>query len=270
MSRGFGVACLSWLLAGCGSQGPTGERPLQPTTTAGRGSEVAIQALVHAQVLVPAGVFHMGSAQGRADELPVHEVWLDSFYIDQYEVSVAQYRRCVAAGVCEEPTIVNLCNWDGGVPDTHPINCMTWTSAQAYCEWAGLRLPTEAEWEQAARGADGRTYPWGEGTGHDLANYREGSGRATEPVGSHPEGTSPYGVHDLAGNVWEWVADWHAPDYYARSPRANPPGPLHGDRRVLRGGSWWFEAPYLRSALREPYEPLVTDIDIGFRCARDL
>ena len=223
----------------------------------------------HEMALIPGGKSAMGSEEGDEEQKPVHIVDLDTFYIDVYEVQVAQYRLCVEAGVCAEPPAVNLCNWYENVDDTHPINCMYWEDARAYCEWAGLRLSTEAEWEKAARGIDGRTYPWGEDLDRSKANYGGGAMRTVE-IGSHPEGVSPYGIHDMAGNVWEWVQDWHNSYYYSTSPVNNPQGPESGSHKVLRGGSWHFLPHSLRAFHREPYHPLDTDPDIGFRCARDV
>ncbi|MBI2503027.1 MAG: SUMF1/EgtB/PvdO family nonheme iron enzyme [Candidatus Latescibacteria bacterium] len=232
-------------------------------------ADSAVEFAGRSQVLVPAGSFIMGSTEGSAAEAPAHLVALEAYYIDQYEVTVGQYRACVEEGACEEPVDASLCNWQGAVGDNHPINCIRWAQAQAYCEWAGLRLPTEAEWEKAARGADGRTYPWGEDFDRDKANYADnGFMQRTRPVGSYPDGRSPYGAYDLAGNVYEWVADWYEPNYYPTSPSSDPQGPDSGSQRVLRGGSWWFEPHQMRSFHREPYHPADTDIDIGFRCAR--
>ena len=223
----------------------------------------------HEMALIPGGISAMGSEEGDAEQKPVHVVELAAFYIDVYEVTVAQYRPCVEAGICAEPPSVNLCNWYENVEDTHPINCMYWEDARAYCEWAGLRLSTEAEWEKAARGTDGRTYPWGEDLDRNKANYGGGAMRTLE-VGSHPEGVSPYGVHDMAGNVWEWVQDWYNSYYYSTSPVEDPQGPESGSHKVLRGGSWHFLPRAVRTFHREPYHPLDTDPDIGFRCARDV
>ena len=219
-------------------------------------------------VLIPAGPFTMGSADGLERESPVHLVDLDDFYLDKYEVTLGQFRACVEAGACSEPPEVTKCLWHEGVGDDKPVNCMTWYDAQSYCQWAGLRLPSEAEWEKAARGTDGRVYPWGDEVDRGRANYRNGFGGPID-VGSFPTGVSPYGLYDMGGNVWEWVEDWYDPTYYATSPRDNPAGPDTGTGRVLRGGSWCFSADALRATVREPYNPEGTDTDIGFRCARD-
>ena len=224
---------------------------------------------VHQMVLVSEGPFQMGSETGYPAESPVHVVTLGAFFIDVYEVTVAQYRACFEAGFCSEPAEADRCEWTEGGPDNHPINCVYWQQAFDYCSWAGLRMPTEAEWEKAARGTDGRTYPWGEEEiDRDRANYK-GTNTA-KPVGSYPEGVSPYGVYDMSGNVWEWVGDWWDENYYSTSPPDNPTGPDGGEFKVLRSGSWCFLEFSQRSARREPYDPQVTDMDIGFRCARDI
>ena len=232
-------------------------------------ADSAVQFSGRSQVRVPAGSFIMGSIEGSSAEAPAHLVTLEAYYIDQYEVTVGQYRACVQAGACEEPVNASLCNWQGAVEDNHPITCVRWAQAQAYCAWAGLRLPTEAEWEKAARGTDGRTYPWGEDFDRDRANYADhGIMQRTRPVGSYPDGRSPYGADDMSGNVYEWVADWYEPNYYAVSPSSDPQGPTNASLRLLRGGSWWFDANQMRTFHREPYHPADTDVDIGFRCAR--
>jgi len=220
-------------------------------------------------VYVPAGEFTMGSDEGYSDEQPVHSVYLDAFYSDKTEVTNAQYRKCVEAGACEEPGWPGC--WDDSdfnAPD-QPVVCVTWYQAQDYCEWAGARLPTEAEWEKAARGTDGRTYPWGDEWHDDYANWccEKEYGYAA-PVGSFPAGASPYGALDMMGNVWEWVADWYWKNYYSQSPGRNPPGPDSGEKRVLHGGSWGNDPSFVRSANRYGNAPDYRNNFVGFRCAR--
>jgi formylglycine-generating enzyme required for sulfatase activity len=223
-------------------------------------------------VYVPAGEFLMGSGDdyryARPDERPQHTVYLDAFWIDRTEVTNAQYRKCVEAGACEEARCWDLDGYD--VPDL-PVVCVHWDAAQAYAAWAGGRLPTEAEWEKAARGTDGRLYPWGDSEPDcDKANYL-GCADGPLPVGSHPEGASPYGVLEMAGNVWEWVADWYAEDYYSHSPDRNPQGPDSGEHRVGRGAAFRISHWSLRCAIRGWVRPdwlcgaggfrLVVDVD---------
>jgi formylglycine-generating enzyme required for sulfatase activity len=219
-------------------------------------------------VYVPAGSFAMGSDEFD-DEKPIHTVYLDTFWIDRTEVSNAQYRRCVEAGVCQVPTTCDLGDptYDDGSKKDHPVVCVNWSQARTYCEWAGARLPTEAQWEKAARGTDGRTYPWGDSQPDCNRAQYGGCDGQTVPVGSIAAGTSPYGALDIAGNVWEWVADWYDADYYASSPERNPPGPATGAGRVLRGGSWGSHWYSVRAAYRESGYPPARSYRIGFRCA---
>ncbi|MFB0535443.1 MAG: SUMF1/EgtB/PvdO family nonheme iron enzyme [Anaerolineae bacterium] len=216
-------------------------------------------------VYVPAGEFTMGSDKAESDEKPVHTVYLDAFYIDKTEVTNAQYRKCVEAGACDAPSETTY--YDNVNYAQHPVVYVSWNDANAYCRWAGKRLPTEAEWEKAARGIDGRTYPWGEGIDSDHAQYH-GCGGETVPVGSKPKGASPHGALDMAGNVWEWVADWYDSGYYSQSPGRNPPGPDSGEYRVLRGGSWLSYRWDARCACRYWGSPRLGNRYVGFRCVK--
>lgn len=234
------------------------------------GSEKDGMQMVH----VPAGEFIMGSleSEGWEDERPQHTVYLDSFLIDKTEVTTAQYDRCVQAGACSLPdTKGYACTYGAPNKQDHPINCVDWSQAEAYCSWVGRRLPTEAEWEKAARGTDGRIYPWGnQMPSAALANF-DLKAEDTTPVGQYPSGASPYGALDMAGNVWEWVADWYDDQYYAQSTNEDPVGPSSGTYRVVRGGSWDDAAPDIRVAYRSGYEPTPSTgrhDDLGFRCAR--
>jgi sulfatase modifying factor 1 len=204
-------------------------------------------------VLIPAGDFQMGSNDSD-DEKPVHTVYLDAFYIDIYEVTNAQYKKFMDATKYKEPNYWNDSKFNA---PNHPVVGVRWNDAVAYTKWAGKRLPTEAEWEKAARGGlVGKKYPWGDNLTHDDANYSGTGGKDkwvnTSPVGSFaPNG---YGLYDMAGNVWEWCADWYDSKYYASSPKSNPKGPSSGERAVLRGGSWYFSFDsYLRVADRSYY-----------------
>ncbi len=213
-------------------------------------------------VYVPVGEFLMGSTaddkEAKDNEKPQHRVTLDAYWIDKTEVTNDQYGKCVGAGACAAPGGSDYYN---GVKNQRPVVYVRWGDAATYCEWVGRRLPSEAEWEKAARGTDGRMYPWGnalpDGT---LANM----GENTTSVWSYPAGASPYGALDMAGNVWEWVEDWFAADYYADSPVANPPGPASDGYRVVRGGP----SRGLRSAYRSAQDPAYRNDDLGFRCAR--
>lgn len=215
-------------------------------------------------VLIPEGEFTMGSDNGDSDEKPVHTVYLNDFYIDRYEVTNALYKVCVTAGACDEPQ--NTGNYDNSQYADHPVVYVDWNMAKTYCEWRGAQLPTEAQWEKAARGTDGRTYPWGEGIGCNKANYL-GCVSDTKPFGSYENGKNSYGIYDMAGNVWEWVADWYSDRYDENSPDENPLGPDSGQYRVLRGGAWNQDAYLLRTSARLGSEPLDVYLSFGFRCA---
>jgi formylglycine-generating enzyme required for sulfatase activity/tetratricopeptide (TPR) repeat protein/photosystem II stability/assembly factor-like uncharacterized protein len=220
---------------------------------------------------VPAGEFAIGSDVGSSNEKPVHTVYLDSFWIDQTEVTNRMYSLCVSAGVCQAPkelySYSRLDYYGNSEFENYPVIFIDWEMAKTYCTWAERRLPTEAEWEKAARGTAGYTYPWGEEMGCDMANGMGCKGE-TIPVREYEFGKSPYGVYDLAGNVMEWVADWYSATYYESSPRENPGGPSSGVYHVLRGGSWKSNEFSLRSSYRLGLIPDMTNLYlIGFRCA---
>ena len=234
-------------------------------------------------VLIPAGPFTMGSDDGPHNERPAHTVTLDAYSIDRYEVTLGLYRKFLEEGKYDAPP-----TWDdeaATLVGDRPAIGMRWESAAAYCRWAGKRLPTEAEWEKAARGTDGRRYPWGEMQPFvDIANYNRGmwvsktitlmavpGGLEGMSVrhGLKEGGKSPFGVFHMAGNAAEWVADWYERDYYQKSPERNPSGPMAGEKRVLRGGSWADVPSALRTTARFSAEPNFEDRTIGFRCAAD-
>lgn len=241
-------------------------------------------------VLVPAGEFTMGSdnidealAECESyytgcdeswfiEEQPAHPVYLDDYYIDLYEVTNALYADCVNAKVCEPPTSAGSATRDDYYGNSefehYPVIFVDWHMAKTYCEWREARLPTEAEWEKAARGADERTYPWGDELDPAALNYNREIGDTVE-AGNYDGGTSPYGLYDMAGNVWEWVADYYSSTYYPNSPSSNPLGPESGQEHVLRGGSWYDPAFLVRATSRLK-EPDPAGDNFGFRCARDV
>ena len=229
-----------------------------------------LEMLGHEMVYVPAGEFTMGSEGGDSDERPQHKVHLNSFYIDKYEVTNVQYKVCVDAGVCNPPESNRSFTRDSyyGNPayDDYPVIYISWHDADAYCRWAGGRLPTEAEWEKAARGTEARIYPWGNEWNPSKVNTREAGPGDTTAVGSYPAGASSYGVLDMAGNVWEWCQDWYGSDYYASSPPRDPQGPGSGSTRVVRGGSWLYYEWSVRAAYRRRYDPDSRNYLVGFRC----
>ena len=222
-------------------------------------------------VLVSAGEFTMGSNDENDDAKPVHTVYLDAFYIDKYEIINALYKACADSGVCQplRSDSVTRPNYYGNPQfDNYPVIFVDWNMAMAYCEWRGARLPTEAEWEKAARGTDGRIFPWGEGIDKTFANYNDYVGDTTA-VGSYEIGQSQYGVYDMAGNVWEWVADWYSETYYQNSPLTDPLGPDSGEYHVVRGGSWNYVVDVIRSAHRSKGDGTIAQGGLGFRCAKD-
>ncbi|MBM3276631.1 MAG: SUMF1/EgtB/PvdO family nonheme iron enzyme [Candidatus Handelsmanbacteria bacterium] len=224
-------------------------------------------------IQIPAGPFTMGDNEGSGgDEDPEHMVELAAFWMDKTEVTAAQYQLCVEAGACTPAGQAANCNAPLLERAAHPINCVDWTQADAYCRWAQKRLPSEAEWEKAARGEDRRRYPWGDGRpSPELLNYNNAVG-ATEAVGSHPSGASPFGLLDMAGNVLEWTNDYYDSEYYAQSPAADPPGPTpppDGNFRVVRSSSWnTGDSRALTTTVRNNFPSSSADPALGFRCAR--
>ena len=255
--------CLSYCAAGCG--GAPGVTPPSAPPPLG-GTE---------WVRIEGGSFEMGSNTGRPHEKPVHTVQVPSFSISKTEVTVAQYRACVEAGACKTPKTDSWCNWGKDDRDTHPVNCVIWHDAKAFAKWTGAHLPTEAEWEYAARsGGKKQAYPWGneeatcdraviDDDGYDKGRDG-GCGRdSTWPVCSKPKGNTAQGVCDMAGNVWEWVEDGYQRSYKdaPTDGSAHPSGTL----RVLRGGGCVSPAGFARSAYRSGHGPWDRSRSIGFR-----
>lgn len=230
-------------------------------------------------VAIPAGTFWMGCNEDVdvdcwPDEYPYHEVTMSAYAIDRTEVTVADYAACMEGGECGPP--VDLDGYDNPcqhtMGDDQPVVCVTWFNARDYCQWAGKELATEAQWEKAARGDDGRLYPWGnQPPTCNLVVMSGMCGDTIEPVGSKPAGASPYGVLDMAGNVFEWTADWYSSAYYLQSPDMDPPGPDMGTRRTVRSAAPNYVASGLRISQRGvDYEETGPDSGssiVGFRCA---
>jgi formylglycine-generating enzyme required for sulfatase activity len=258
--------------------------PIEPAGASepGTNAQVALATLPPDHMAsIPAGSFVMGCDPHthtgcQPDEQPAHRVTLDSNDIDITEVTVADYGACVAAGACQAPTTpVHLteCNWGRADRMDHPINCVNFYQAEEYCGWLGKRLPTEAEWEMAALGQSGATYPWGNDPpscdrGAITMDDESCAATTTAPVGSHPSGASPFGLMDMAGNVQEWLSDWYDRAFYNQSPERNPVGPPGGTERATRGGDFDDDEQELRATARDGHEPWKVDTDIGFRCAR--
>jgi len=225
---------------------------------------------------VPAGDFLMGSADSdkaaASDEKPQHKVYLDAFWIDKFEVTNAMYMKCVEAGKCSPPTSVRFATQERyyGNPkyDKYPVIYVSWDDANVYCsKWANRQLPTEAQWEKAARGIDGLMYPWGDDApDKSKLNYTNNVGDTTE-VGKYPSGASVYKAMDMAGNVWEWVNDWYDAGYYKILTKQNPTGPALGLNHILRGGSWSGNVSDVRASNRFEARPSFISNDVGFRCA---
>ncbi|MCX5783297.1 MAG: SUMF1/EgtB/PvdO family nonheme iron enzyme, partial [Elusimicrobia bacterium] len=221
-------------------------------------------------IYIPAGKFKMGDGGAR--------VYLDEFFIDRTEVMVAQYMSCVSQGKCSIPKFGKIppsCNWSNKNALKHPANCLTWQDANNFCKWRNARLPSDAQWEKAARGTDGRKYPWGKGEPSCAraaimdANGAKGCGRnGTWEVSASPGDKSPYAVLGMAGNVSEYVNDWYDYNYFAKPPSKNPKGPRTGTMKVIRGGSWTESGAPI--TLRNMLPVASWGESIGFRCAQDV
>jgi formylglycine-generating enzyme required for sulfatase activity/tRNA A-37 threonylcarbamoyl transferase component Bud32 len=275
----FGVALAPWLLEVISTAPKAVTEP--PVLSAGDTWTRPADGMV--MIYVPGGEFEMGSTEGESDEQPVHIVALNGFWMDRTEVTNAQYQSCVEAGDCELPSERHSSTraeyYGNSGYDDYPVIWVSWYQARTYCAWAGTRLPTEAEWEYAARGPRGSVYPWGDGFDGTWLNccdancefeWADGAvddGYAdTAPVGNYPSGSSWCGALDMAGNVFEWVADWYGD--YTSERQANPTGPSSGERRVVRGGSWIDDRLCARCASRSGYHPVSWNVFVGFRCAR--
>ena len=253
------------------------------------GGEVQIKPLTVEMILVPPGEFRMGTAGYKwRSEFPEHTVLLDAYMIDKTEVTIKQYKLFLdymtATGNhsrCSEDELGFFPDGKDHTPEQWdiqlawmkydwPVTNIDWYDAYAFCAWCGKRLPTEAEWEKAARGEDGLLYPWGNRWNESKCNNVKNSGHKKKPVGSFPDGASPYGLLDMAGNVWEWCLDWFQSDYYSVSPGKDPRGPSSGEERVLRGGCFANESEKLRTVMRQSLSPGTRTNSVGFRCVSEL
>jgi len=274
MKKLSAIAVLCLLALGCASQVKSNAPPFP------------------GMALIAAGPFTMGFAIendlefGDTDEEPVHRVFLDAYWIDRFEVTSARFSeflnrhlpessRYFDPGSAVTIEMVNGHYQPRAGLERYPANRVSWYGADAYCRWVGKRLPTEAEWEKAARGTDERMFPWGDQPPADdrvtlRRKFSKLGFKVMEPVDALPEGQSPYGVHHMAGNVWEWVADWYAANYYEQSPQKNPQGPDGGISKVLRGGNWYYKPYYMRTTYRFNERPEVFKVWQGFRCAASI
>jgi len=221
------------------------------------------------QLFVPAGVFQMGTGSViKNSDSPQHRVYLNAYWIDRVEVSNAMYLKCIKAGGCGELVSDNT-EYKNWIYRDHPLVYADWFQATQYCQWTGRRLPTEAEWEKAARGTDGRDYPWGaEHPNPYLANFSGSMINEAVSVYRYPLGASPYGALNMSGNVREWVNDWFDPMYYRNSPAKNPQGPHQGSERALRSGSYNEDEIQVTATNRLNHEPQSAGLNRGFRCAQ--
>ncbi len=258
------------------SRPPEGPEPpaASPTPTDAPLPEPGVAEPVVAEdmVLIPAGRFELGTTSGGFDERPTRTINLDAYWIDRHEVTQHHYAQFVAATGHRKaaPPSRYAKNISKMTGENQPIMYVSWEDAEAYCRWKGKRLPTEAEWEKAMRGADGRLWPWGNQPDMLAANWgsvKDGY-EGTAPVGSFPRDVSPFGVADGAGNIMEWVGDWYGEQAYRAAPERNPTGPEHGVYRVLRGGGYTTTGHDIRITSRSKMVPDFRDETIGFRCAR--
>jgi len=281
----WGVALVGAMALAVMSQQDTSARPASRSQNATPCGMTRV-----GMVCVPAGRFRIGSYSGDVDEDPPHMVFVDAFLVDKYEVTFKQYNRCVTAGRCRKPHYIMLGKAPVGrirerttkkvrvkIDPKFPVVGVSWKDADTYCRALGKRLPTEAEWEKAARGTDGRRYAWGNSPPDCKKANIDVCGRKIQQVGKHPTGASPYGAQDLTGNVWEWVSDWYDPQFYrrpeaARNPAgpANPTDPVTGRSvyryKILRGGGYTGSPSPLWASYRFRLLPNTRGDDIGFRC----
>lgn len=238
-------------------------------------------------ILIPGGTFTMGTDRRAPDEKPAHKVYLDAYYISKYEVTNAEYFEFWHSLQANNPKntqeatqhtpenfthLSHIGDWPERATKfpNHPVVGVSWDDAKAYAEWKGMRLPTEAEWEKAARGYSDRTWPWGNAIEPyaNTSDKNDGYENRIAPVGSFPKGKSYFGVMDMAGNVWEWTADWYSDVYYFHSPKKNPTGPTVGSWRVIRGGSWIDTLPRCSTTFRYYFYPTLKTSSVGFRVAK--
>jgi sulfatase modifying factor 1 len=265
-SIGLGLLLL-FLLPGCGGGKGSSGSIISPTPTPSPTPSPTTNPLVNmVMVRIPAGEFQMGSpaGDGNEDEYPRHRVYLDAYDIGRYEVTNQQFYTFISATGYQAEG-----NWQiyfSADTANYPVVNVTWNDAVAYCNWAGLHLPTEAQWEKAARGTDGRAYPWGNAWDPGACNYNYSR---PKPIGSYPMDSSPYTIMDMAGNVSEWCSDWYGERYYASSPERNPEGPASGGSRVYRSGSFYdTDSSATRTACRKAGGVGIYLNYLGFRCVR--
>jgi formylglycine-generating enzyme required for sulfatase activity len=221
------------------------------------------------QVYIPAGEFIMGARPSSAPGTMVHKVYLHAYWIDQFTITNTMYKLCVQSGKCQHTAGYDTYLDDPAYAD-YPVHYINWYDASAFCAWEGGRLPTEAEWEKAARGIEALRYPWGNNLPDPtLLNYN-GQYGAPRSAYDYWAGMSPYGLLNMAGNVQQWVADWYSPDYFRHSPYQNPTGPTTGDLKVLRGGGYWDDFREVQTFFRFRHEPGSAGAHRGIRCVQDV